>query len=124
MSEQASARPAICVDLRRQRIRIHRKTLRAIGSPDYILLLINPEEVAIALLRGERTDPKAHRVKAPIAKGDSFELCSMSLLQKLPLLCEKFKTIDSYRLYGEIIKNGEAVLFHLNEAESINGRTQ
>lgn len=121
MSEPAMSSPAICVDLKRLRIRIHRKTLRAIGNPEYVLLLINPDEVSIALLRGNQSDPKAHRVKAPTSVGDSFELCSMSLLQKLPLLCDKFKTVGSYRLYGEIIQGGEAVLFRLNEAEKISG---
>jgi hypothetical protein len=44
MIEHNLARPAILVDLKKYRIRIHKNTLHSIGNPKHILLLVNPEE--------------------------------------------------------------------------------
>lgn len=121
MNEQS---PAICVDIKRRRIRIHKNTLRAIGNPEYILLLVNPEESSVALMRGSRTDPKAHRVKYNMKNRNSYELCSLSLLQKLQTICNDWKGIGAYRIQGEIIRNGEAVLFDMSNAVLISGESQ
>ena len=41
---------SISIDLKKNRIRIHKNTLHAIGSPSYILLLVNPVENSLAIL--------------------------------------------------------------------------
>ena len=44
-------RATMTLDLKRNRIRIHKSTLKKLNDPKYIQFLINPEEMLIAFLR-------------------------------------------------------------------------
>ena len=44
MNNKHSSHPLICIDFKKNRIRIHRNTLRQIGNPEYIQLLVNPDQ--------------------------------------------------------------------------------
>ena len=56
-------KPSILVDMRKKRIRIHKHTLQAIGNPDFVLLIINPEEHTLGVKRSTLDDKLAHRVR-------------------------------------------------------------
>ena len=43
MSRENLCQPILSIDLKKSLIRIHRNTLRLLGDPDYIQLLINPQ---------------------------------------------------------------------------------
>ena len=49
MSRENLFQPILCIDLKKSLIRIHRNTLRLLGDPDYIQLLINPATKMIAI---------------------------------------------------------------------------
>ena len=55
-------KPSILVDMRKKRIRIHKHTLQAIGNPDFVLLIINPEEHTLGVKCSTLDDKLAHRV--------------------------------------------------------------
>ena len=42
--EDSTSKLSLQLDLAKSRIRIHKKTLAALGSPEYILLIVHPEE--------------------------------------------------------------------------------
>ena len=42
-------RQLICIDFKKNRIRIHRNTLRQIGNQEYIQLLVNPDQKMIGI---------------------------------------------------------------------------
>ena len=42
--EDSATKLTLQLDLARSRIRVHRNTLAALGNPEYILLIVNPEE--------------------------------------------------------------------------------
>lgn len=46
MSRENLCQPILSIDLKKSLIRIHRNTLRLLGDPDYIQLLINPNSKA------------------------------------------------------------------------------
>ena len=48
MNSENHAQVLLTLDPARTRIRIHKKTLRLLGSPAYIQFLVNPEELYIA----------------------------------------------------------------------------
>ena len=122
MSENTEVRPAISVDLRKYRIRIHRKTLHSIGDPEYVLLLVNPEERTLAILRSSRSDPRAHHITwASLVNKKSFELYSRSLVESLCDVCRNWKHNQSYRMYGEIIPSEGVARFFMSEAVQLNG---
>jgi hypothetical protein len=121
MIESISARPAISVDLKKNRIRIHQNTLHAIGNPDYVLLLVNPEERTLAILRSSRCDPKAHHICATaMAKRKHFELYSRCLVKNLRDICSNWQNNQSYRMYGEIVPIEGAAQFHMDESVPVN----
>lgn len=122
MTENNLARPAILVDLKKYRIRIHKNTLHSIGDPDNILLLVNPEERTLAILRSDHSDPRAHHISwASLVKKKSFELYSRSLVKSLRDVCSEWQDNQSYRIYGEIISNEGVAQFHMVESVLVNG---
>ena len=63
MNNKHSSHPLICIDFKKNRIRIHRNTLRQIGNPEYIQLLVNPEQKMIGIKASCAEDKLAHKVK-------------------------------------------------------------
>lgn len=115
------AKPAILVDLKKYRIRIHKNTLHAIGNPNHILLLVNPEERTLAIMCSDRSDPRAHHVmSASCSNNKSFELYSRSLVNSLHDICSSWQNNQSYRICGEIIPNEGVAWFHMDESILIN----
>ncbi|MGE5417444.1 MAG: hypothetical protein ACM3UZ_11975 [Acidobacteriota bacterium] len=122
MTENSPVQPAILVDLKKYRIRIHKNTLRSIGAPTYVLLLVNPEEGTLAILRSDRSDPRAHHIsRSSVENNKSFELYSRSLVRKLRDVCSSWQDSQSYRLYGEIIPHEGMARFNMSEAVLVNG---
>ena len=73
-----SNQPILSIDLKKNRIRIHKRTLHLLGNPEYIQLLVNPDDRTIAIMKGISSDVLAHRVYYDrIKKGQSCELYSM-----------------------------------------------
>lgn len=117
MIENAEARPAISVDLKKYRIRIHRKTLHYIGDPDYVLLLVNPEERMLAIRGCGRSEPGSNRInKDSLVDKKSFEMYSRFLVEKLREICHDWQENQSYRMYGEVILNEGIVQFQMSGA--------
>lgn len=56
MSNQPSSQPILCIDLKKNRIRIHKHTLHMLGDPEYIQLLVNPCTHMIAVRKSVRQD--------------------------------------------------------------------
>jgi hypothetical protein len=121
MTKNSLTRPAILVDIKKYRIRIHKNTLHSIGDPDDVLLLVNPEERTLAILRSDRSDPRAHHIsRVSLAKRKSFELYSRSLVKSLRDVCSDWQDNQSYRMYGEIIPNEGVAQFHIAESVLVN----
>ena len=112
-----SCRPAILNDLKKDRIRICKRRLHAVGDPKYILLLVNPEDRTIVILRSDRDDQRAFRL--PQARFDDkqcFELHSKALVRNLRSMCDDWVDGYSYRIYGEVVKNEGIAQFYISES--------
>ena len=97
----------LTLDMKRNRIRIYRATLRALGDPAYIQFLINPEELYIAILGSEipLSGGTANRVKIPNSRLDgklSVEFYSAALLDGIYSIFGVLDREYNYRLTGEI----------------------
>jgi hypothetical protein len=122
MSENSTSRPAILIDIKKHRIRIHKYTLHAIGEPNNILLLVNPEERTLAIMSCDHSDPRAHHVSNAYALNKkTFELYSTSLIQNLCAVCSGWTNNSSYRMYGDIIQNEGIIRFHMADSVPVNG---
>ncbi len=117
MTGNSFSRPTMLVDLKKFRIRIHKNTLRSIGDPDHVLLLVNPEERTLAVLSSNNSDPRAHKIiQVSSSNQKPIELYSRSLVKNLRDLCSYWQDNQSYRLYGEIIPNKGVAQFHMDES--------
>ena len=54
----------LSVDLKKGRLRIHKAVLHSLGDPKYIQLLVNPEAMAVAVLRVDapRSGDPVHKI--------------------------------------------------------------
>ena len=118
MTENNLTRPAISVDLKKHRIRIHKNTLRSIGNPDYVLLLVNPEDRTLAILRSNRSDPRAHHIT--LTNRTAIELYSRSLTKSLRDICNTWQDNQSYRMYGKTILVEGVAQFHMDDSVLVN----
>ena len=118
MTKNNLTRPAISVDLKKHRIRIHKNTLRSIGNPDYVLLLVNPEDRTLAILRSNRFDPRAHHII--MTTRTAIELYSRSLTKSLRDICSTWQDNQSYRMYGKTILVEGVAQFHMDDSILVN----
>lgn len=109
-------RPLIHIDFKKNRIRIHRNVLHALGNPDYVLLLVNPLEQLIAVKPCNRSDSRAHHISWSAAvRKTSFEIYSASFLNELQL-CGDWDERHGYRIYGDAISKYGLVQFRIGDA--------
>lgn len=113
-------KPGLSVNLRKPLIRIHKDTLHILGDPEYILLLVNPEDKSVAILPSDRSDLKAHRISRYNLKNNkSFELYSTNLVRNLCALGANWKTSGTYKMFGYEVPGQNVVKFKLEEAQEV-----
>lgn len=118
MNKQTSLQPILTIDLKKNRIRIHKQTLHLLGDPEYIQLLVNPDARLIAVRRSIRKDYLAHRVI--ITNSICYELCSTELIQTLQKVKTDLKAKNSYRIYGKYNAKECVAHFDMDELVLIN----
>ena len=115
--ENNSSRPTISIDYKQNRIRIYKRTLRLIGNPKNIFLLINPEEQVLVILGSDKSDKKVLNTKYSHTKSNqSYEISCKHLLKQLLTVCNNWQDNRLYRIYGEVLQNQNAVQFRLVDA--------
>lgn len=108
----------ISFSLKHGRMFIHRTTLKAIGEPGYIRLLVNRKQKRIAVQSCEEIDNDAYKVPA-YENWLQFEVYSLKFLQMIYKMAgwDKEKT---YRIYGYPVTDYRLVLFCLEDGREIN----
>ncbi len=53
----------MAIDLKKNRLRIHKSTLRLLGSPEFVKLLFSPERNAIGVVTSKSEIPKAEEIR-------------------------------------------------------------
>ena len=108
--------PRVVIDVSKYRIRIHRSTIKSLGNPEYVQLLVNPTEKTMAILPTDRNDKKAHRIKY---NNHSFEIYSMLFVESICKLTNKFESGNRYTICGRFIPEKKLALFNLDKAEKV-----
>ena len=117
MSKKQNIRPTLLIDLLRNKIRIHQCTMHAMGDPDYIALIINPDKRMLGIIRSTVGEKRAHKVRYShlTGKGQSYELNSKLLIHRLKLLCPEWSDGERYKLYGEICPYDCSAIFNMSQ---------
>ena len=114
-----TARPSIVVDMKKNRIRIHQKTLHALGDPGFLVLIINPEEHTIGIKCSTLDNKLAHRIRKSTIKKEC-ELYSKSLMSALHELCPDWDGKKCYRIEGEIITRENMAVFSMKNSTMLD----
>lgn len=121
MNRQPSLKPILSIDLRKNRIRIHKQTLHMMGDPEYIQLLVNPETQIIAIKKSIREDFLAHKVsKEQLASKNCYELYSKILVMQLCKVNTDWDRNETYRIYGELLPEQGLASFNMTETIQMN----
>lgn len=108
---QPATTPYMTLDFRKGRIRIYRATLKLMNSPDYIRLLVNPEQQIIAVQVSDANEARAFRSAGiHVDSQKNFDLSSRALTDQLRP-CWKWEDGKSYRLTGRVIRGQDIVAF-------------
>lgn len=105
--------PALTLDCKRYRIRIHGSTLVALDNPKYAVLIINPDDLTIGIMGTDKNEAGAHRLY-PDSGGRAYvELISTPLLREINRVCSEIKLGCTYRLEGVKMPNKNIVVFEI-----------
>lgn len=105
------------IDSKYNRIYIHRATLKAVGSPEYVALGIHPKSQKLVVLPSAVDAPDAIRVR--YAEDNTCCIHSKPLLDGIRTVAPQFEQSRSYLLKGKLLAGQPAAAFDMNEAEVI-----
>ena len=104
--------PALAVDLKKQRIRIHKQTLYLLNNPPYIQLLVNPEKRTIIIKTCNKNDYQAHRINYGYSK--DCEFYSKELVKQLSIVSSNLTEGHTYRILGILHSDEGFALFKMD----------
>lgn len=111
---------AITFCYRRGRTVIFKSVISALGNPDYIRMLINPEEKVVIVQICDKRERNVIEVPRNLNKdGVSFGINSVALLESMTKLMGWSKSL-TYRAKGELQIESGFVVFFLEKAEVVN----
>ena len=116
-------KPLLVLDFKKKRIRIHKITLKMLHNPEYIQILINPEEKLLLIISEKQKDHLAHKINYEKLKRDCFEIYSMELINAIYAEVPEIKREASYKLIGELVPNHCLAKFVLTTAQVIEHQT-
>lgn len=111
--------PAVCIDMKRTRIRIYVAALIQIGMPDRIEFLVNPKKKYFAI-RKSSGGKNSHKIRSRDQHPHSYEIYSKSFVTELRQLDDSFDSSSSYTIVGRPGAGNDAVWFSLGDA-AMNG---
>ena len=104
--------PVISLDLKKQRIRIHKQTLHMLNDPCYVQFLVNPDQQTIAIKVCTRHARLAHKISYKASVDCDFY--SKELLFQLHTVCPELVDGYTYRLPGVVYTDKGLAIFHMN----------
>lgn len=121
MSHKPESRPTIFIDMKKSRIRIHRRTLQMLGNPTYIQLLVNPESRIIAVKCTTGYDHLSHHIpEDELLRHKCCELYSRNFLKALRATCSGWTDKEAYLIYGTLIESCRLVQFSMEDSILVN----
>lgn len=115
---EISRRISMTIDLKKNRLRIHRPTLRLLGFPPFIKLLFSRGQNAVAVIRCEKGEiPRINEVRVNFDPRDdrrTFDIYSKDLTLTIRQAFSGLDQTGLYRLYGYAVPEENGVYFPLS----------
>ncbi len=99
--------------MKKQRIRIHKKTLELLNNPEYVLILVNPHKSAIAVCPTDAGKKDTLKITYNDSDCEYYSKELMTQLSRLRLCIDRSYT---YRIKGKVLNNGRIAIFDMNDA--------
>ena len=111
-------RLSLSLDLKQNRIRIHKSTLHRLGDPPRVQLLLNPERRELLISCPSEDLPESQDEKVVFDKpgnDGTYQLYSLELLRRIRLLCPELESGKLYYVCGRYAPGMNAALFRLED---------
>ena len=105
------------IDLTKNRLRIHKSTLRLLGSPEFVKLLFSTERNAIGVIGSKSEIPKADEIRVIYDKPNetgTFDIYSKHLVSVIRIAFRGLDQTGLYRLKGTPVPEENGVYFPLS----------
>jgi len=113
----------MAVDLKKWGIRIHKTAFRMMGEPKLVQLLVNPDnlEVAVRAVDVEIPGDSVHRIrKARMDSDSSYEIYSRSFVRELSAIAGNLDKGFTYRLTGSFVPSERMLVFSLKTLQKFD----
>ena len=107
----------MAIDLKKNRLRIHKSTLRLMGSPEFVKLLFSRERNAIGVIGSRSEIPRAEEIRVIYDKPNdtgTFDIYSKYLVSIIRLAFGGLEQTGLYRLKGTPVPEENGVYFPLS----------
>lgn len=110
------------MDFTKHRIRISRYTLKCLGNPDYVRLLINPETRSLAIEVCDHTESRGHRIPDYVMNSkQSYGIYSATLMEQL-LYHTHWDDHCTYKMFATAQVGKQLMVFKFDESfRSVGG---
>ena len=116
-------RPCLLIDLKKGRIRIHKRTLHLLGDPEYVQFLVNPADQVLVVRKSTRLDSLSQHVRWNLIGGKQCcDFYSRHLLRSLQGVHYGWEENRSYRIYGQIHEKENLARFSMFDSYDIDYR--
>lgn len=127
MTEQVVRNISIAIDVKKNRIRLHKPTLHLLGDPSLIQLLLDPHKMVLAIRCPEVAEPGGQEIKIGphnFLGDNTCELYSRSLLMRMRAIPGVMPKECSYRLTGYVSTKKRVAVFPLNSLQEIGNEVE
>lgn len=107
----------MAIDLKKNRLRIHKSTLRLMGAPEFVSLLFSRERNAIGVIKSKSEIPKAVEIRVIYDKPNdtgTFDIYSKTLVSLIRMAFDGLDRTGLYRLKGYAVPEDKGVYFPLS----------
>lgn len=107
---------SISFDLKKYRIRMHKSMLHLLGDPLFIQLLIDPDNLAVAIKAVDKlsSGDQTHKVSPETLKSDnSVEIYSRYFISRLNEVVKVLDDGNLYHMYGVAIPSEKVAVFSM-----------
>ena len=109
------------VTIAKHGIGFSKKAIIGLGNPDYVKLLINPEDKQLALTAADKNDDGAIKCMEGREPGDNknFRIAAKDLLHQIAFMMNCEYEDLNYKVIGEYFDDNKIMLIDLNRAKRI-----
>lgn len=112
----------LSLDLKKNRIRLHKTTLHALSDPKYVHFMVNPQKGTLIIVPCAETANDA--LKITYRASEDCNLYSKALTNLLSKLNPEMDKGTTYRIFGKVNEKAHFAMFSINEMVPVDSLSQ